>query len=505
PSQVGGGGAGSTSSNLLKVATQRICNIVNAGAVWTGAPGPCSPTGPSHVAHPEPKPAEPNTKLKPDGQAAISKDKHGHSNRPTPKLPSPADNRNANAETRGGRTSKLGQPDTPEVKQEEKSNRSPVYRSTTIPHAYPELKSFTPLQRSAHRDNEDGLLWSSIGDWSTALLRFQVALMEDPNGSFSSVIKENINAAKARLEEENKKRTQTIAPPLTAADRHDRAEQRRKNIEPPSPSIPLPELFPDSRENSLPGKFAQLRGLAEFPPSVVEEALIKKIGEEKAESLVRMTSLGLTLVPAVSEGKDIYEAATGYNVLTGEPLTKLERGIATFGVLTLGAGSVVLVTSEDLARLPDEIKLLRFRAKMSRLAEEADYVRGIRRVTVRADALTHLPDETRLITTDLSRSGYQMFSEARAMLADSKTLSPTGKVAKFEEIVKAIHEQDPGWQADRAPAKNAVGFFVGQARPWGFAIDSEGHIWQTKNFIKAGFFERGGNYVLDYDKWRRID
>ena len=98
-----------------------------------------------------------------------------------------------------------------------------------------------------------------------------------------------------------------------------------------------------------------------------------------------------------------------------------------------------------------------------------------------------------------------MFSEARAMLADSKTLSPTGKVAKFEEIVKAIHEQDPGWQADRAPAKNAVGFFVGQARPWGFAIDSEGHIWQTKNFIKAGFFERGGNYVLDYDKWRRID
>ncbi len=75
----------------------------------------------------------------------------------------------------------------------------PIYRDASTPRSYPDLTSYTPQQHAAHDANEEGNLWAQKGDWVEAMLSYQKALMQDPNGPFSKVIKENLDIARGHL------------------------------------------------------------------------------------------------------------------------------------------------------------------------------------------------------------------------------------------------------------------------------------------------------------------
>jgi hypothetical protein len=71
---------------------------------------------------------------------------------------------------------------------------------------------------------------------------------------------------------------------------------------------------------------------------------------------MKVTDALLPFVPGANEIKNIYEATTGYNVTSGKPLTAFERGVAVFGVLTLGAGSAVVEGTETFANMAREVQ-----------------------------------------------------------------------------------------------------------------------------------------------------
>lgn len=78
-------------------------------------------------------------------------------------------------------------------------NPPPVYRDANTPRSYPDFSSFTPAQHQAHADNDSGNLWAQKGDWVQALLSYQKALTEEPNGPFAEVLKENLAIAMKHL------------------------------------------------------------------------------------------------------------------------------------------------------------------------------------------------------------------------------------------------------------------------------------------------------------------
>lgn len=96
-------------------------------------------------------------------------------------------------------------------------NPPPVYRGANTPRDYPDLANYTPSQHAAHNDNGLGNIWAQKGDWVQALLSYQKALTEDPDGPFSKTIKENLDIAMKHLNEERAKGTSAAAPPNPAA------------------------------------------------------------------------------------------------------------------------------------------------------------------------------------------------------------------------------------------------------------------------------------------------
>jgi hypothetical protein len=114
-------------------------------------------------------------------------------------------------------------------------------------------------------------------------------------------------------------------------------------------------VFPDTRERSLLGQIAKALGMENAPRSEIEQALIRALGSQNSEEVLRIADNLLPFVPVASGIKDVYEAATGYNVLTGERLSALQRGMAVFGAATLGAGSALIEGTEVLV---DEGKAL---------------------------------------------------------------------------------------------------------------------------------------------------
>ncbi len=57
----------------------------------------------------------------------------------------------------------------------------------------------------------------------------------------------------------------------------------------------------------------------------------------------------LGFIPGVGWGKDAYEAIRGNSLLTGTELTKFERGMAVFGVITAGIGSKLAIAGKAAA------------------------------------------------------------------------------------------------------------------------------------------------------------
>ncbi|MDQ3232802.1 MAG: pre-toxin TG domain-containing protein [Pseudobdellovibrionaceae bacterium] len=83
-------------------------------------------------------------------------------------------------------------------------------------------------------------------------------------------------------------------------------------------------------------------GLAQSAVITADEAYAA--GEQEAgnfalEIATTALDVGLGLIPGVGFAKDVVEAATGYNVVTGAKLSTFERSMAVVGVLTGGVGS----------------------------------------------------------------------------------------------------------------------------------------------------------------------
>lgn len=84
------------------------------------------------------------------------------------------------------------------------------------------------------------------------------------------------------------------------------------------------------------------------------EALEKGDLEEAEHSTTLaegMTDLALGLTPGVSWAKDVFEAVTGKNLVTGETLNGFERSLAIFGAATVGLGSKAGTAIKALSRL----------------------------------------------------------------------------------------------------------------------------------------------------------
>lgn len=100
--------------------------------------------------------------------------------------------------------------------------------------------------------------------------------------------------------------------------------------------------------------------------------------------------------------------------------------------------------------------------------------------------------------------GRELFWRGRDLLVRSTSLTASQKADTFEELARRINQIDPSWMARRGPAANAAGFFTGDARPFGFAIDADGNLWQTLNFIDSVDFTTPAGPTIDYSKWQRV-
>ncbi|MDD9950117.1 MAG: pre-toxin TG domain-containing protein [Zetaproteobacteria bacterium] len=86
-------------------------------------------------------------------------------------------------------------------------------------------------------------------------------------------------------------------------------------------------------------------------PSDSQDSEAFEVMYEAAETLV---DLALSVTPGISVGRDLYEATSGRHILTGEPLSTLDRSIAIVGLLTFGIGSKI----GKLCRLDPNLDLL---------------------------------------------------------------------------------------------------------------------------------------------------
>jgi tetratricopeptide (TPR) repeat protein len=103
----------------------------------------------------------------------------------------------------------------------------PVYRDAKTPRDYPDLGYYTPTQHKAHDDNVMGNVWSKTGNWVNALLSYQRALDEDPDGPFSMVIKDNIAIAMSRL---GPQKVQTAPAAIAPAVASPASQEKSKEI-----------------------------------------------------------------------------------------------------------------------------------------------------------------------------------------------------------------------------------------------------------------------------------
>jgi tetratricopeptide (TPR) repeat protein len=106
-------------------------------------------------------------------------------------------------------------------------NPPPVYHDANTPRDYPDLASYTPAQHSAHSDNDMGNVWAQKGDWVQAMLNYQKALVEDPDGPFSKVIKENLDIATKHLKDSQQK---AATAPAISPDHQTKPEAAPKEI-----------------------------------------------------------------------------------------------------------------------------------------------------------------------------------------------------------------------------------------------------------------------------------
>lgn len=106
----------------------------------------------------------------------------------------------------------------------------PVYRDASTPRSYPDLGYYTPAQHDAHKANDEGNSDAQRGDWVHALLDYQQALTEDPEGPFSQVIKDNLAIAMSHLGPQKTKTAPAAAAVIPAAAPPTPPQEKPKDI-----------------------------------------------------------------------------------------------------------------------------------------------------------------------------------------------------------------------------------------------------------------------------------
>lgn len=84
---------------------------------------------------------------------------------------------------------------------------------------------------------------------------------------------------------------------------------------------------------------------------------------------VGLADVALSITPVIGWAKDSYEAYTGKSLLTGKPLTRLERTMATVGALTAGVVKIGMLTKAG--------KIAGFLGDGAKTAEEAEAIAKI--------------------------------------------------------------------------------------------------------------------------------
>jgi guanyl-specific ribonuclease Sa len=101
---------------------------------------------------------------------------------------------------------------------------------------------------------------------------------------------------------------------------------------------------------------------------------------------VALLDLSLSIVPGVSWAKDVHEAVTGRNLVTGEELDRTDYVFAVIGAVTVGVGSKVKVAKEAIEvihdvglavrRGEDAAEAARIGEKAAEAASEAEKILG---------------------------------------------------------------------------------------------------------------------------------
>lgn len=186
---------------------------------------------------------------------------------------------------------------------------------------------------------------------------------------------------------------------------------------------------------------------------------------------------------------------TGTVLSSGAGLTSGLAG--SFGVGVIRGANVssrsLSAVADDVARVTDDVSRM--------VAKGADDAVTSPAGSASATALTQIES---LFAQSASKNGRDLFSILRTFLSKAKNLTPQQKVEVFRDGARLINKIDSSWQANIGPATNAIGLFSGEGRPFGFAIDAKGNLWQTKDIGQGTSFGQGGALTIDYSKWNRI-
>lgn len=127
-------------------------------------------------------------------------------------------------------------------------------------------------------------------------------------------------------------------------------------------------------------------------------------GNEKLELATTALDLALSSAPIIGWGKDVYEAWTGVNLVTGEKLSDFDRQMAIFGAATAGFGSKIKVLAKAYDAVKTGINSYDKSKDAKRVLEKADELYSFVKkpffpdgeagaIALRAKKLDHGPDK----------------------------------------------------------------------------------------------------------------
>jgi hypothetical protein len=184
-------------------------------------------------------------------------------------------------------------------------------------------------------------------------------------------------------------------------------------------------------EYSLGGRIAKALGIDDREPSAFERALVDKIGSKNLDRVIIATDVIMSVAPGASAIKDGFEAVTGHNATNGQPLSAFDRGVAVFGVLTLGAGSSLIHGTQAL----------------SKAAKAVDGGRAVEQLVGSANTVAKIADKGRDLekVTQEVIAAEKVVAEQKGGLNLFKWKSPTTTIpAGWREGDFMLHLPDQG-------------------------------------------------------------